>query len=96
MPCPVNVTVRRFGERPAIVVLVPVVFSKKTNGKRGSSSPTFGLICRLILNPGWLSLDNGYRPYRPSVYATPAQLLSFELAYLNQLFFRKPPKWKQR
>jgi hypothetical protein len=50
----------------------------------------------LILNPGWLSLDNGYRPYRPSVYATPAQLLSFELAYLNQLFFRKPPKWKQR
>ncbi|HEY4783614.1 MAG TPA: hypothetical protein VIH54_17480, partial [Chthoniobacterales bacterium] len=35
-------------------------------------------------------------PYRPSVHAIPAQLRSFALAYLNQLFFHKPPKWKLR
>jgi hypothetical protein len=30
-----------------------LVFSRKTNEKRGSSSRAFGATCRLILNPGW-------------------------------------------
>src|SRR6266403_1775643 len=35
--CPGSAMVPRFGERPSIVVLVPVLSSKRTNGKRGSS-----------------------------------------------------------
>src|SRR5258705_6624971 len=46
VPCLVSVTVRRFGERPSTVVLV-LVFSRKTNEKRGPSSRAFSVTRRL-------------------------------------------------